>query len=62
MKVKDLMALLSQCDPEAEAYVWDAYADWESKAVRVSVTNDGHVHVDVNVFGREVTLDPPQAA
>jgi hypothetical protein len=62
MKVKDLIALFAQCDQEAEAYVWDAYADCESKAIRVSVTKDWHVHVDVNVFGREMTVGTPRAA
>ena len=53
MKVRELLELLTQCDQEHEVTVWDCYADWESKAVRVSV-EDGAVHVGAEVFGQEV--------
>lgn len=57
MKIKDLIALLQQCDPEAEAHVWDSYDDAECHEICVSVGASGMVHVGSVCFG--TPIKPP---
>lgn len=58
MRVKELIALLEKCDPEATVSVWSAYDDAEEFDVRVSITADQEVHVGSVVFGEPVTAPP----
>jgi hypothetical protein len=55
MKVKELIALLQQCNQEETVTVWDAYHDEQSAEVHVSFGNvDKRVYIGTDVFGNEV--------
>ena len=57
MKIRDLIALLRQCDQDAEVLVWHPYYDDADSDVHVSVSVVGEVHVGTTVFGTEVLPD-----
>lgn len=56
MKVREMIALLQQCDPDATVTVWDTWNDCECLKVSVSFDpRENSVHIGDAVLGVPLT-------